>query len=174
MSHCTVDWVNWVVSTLTRKKTRDLHSNRLFAFKRTRTHFRCHALHRLHVWAPVIVPPTHINRALFLMLKVEGCPSGESPVTPRKRLHSAEDARCSSRPPPEGAGSVSISESEEKGGFCRQCQQKVAELKKQAQALAEQSSLKVSQINILSTFRANSKYSVYLHPQNRYYFSILL
>ncbi|XP_070836183.1 kinesin-like protein KIF26A isoform X2 [Chaetodon trifascialis] len=74
--------------------------------------------------------------------KVEGCPSGESPVTPRKRLHSAEDARCSSRPPPEGAGSVSISESEEKGGFCQQCQQKVTELKKQALALADQNSLK--------------------------------
>ncbi|XP_074516407.1 kinesin-like protein KIF26A isoform X2 [Sebastes fasciatus] len=73
---------------------------------------------------------------------VEGCPSGESPVTPRKRLHSAEDARCSSRPPPEGAGSVSISESEEKGGFCLQCQKKVTELKKQALALADQNSLK--------------------------------
>lgn len=77
------------------------------------------------------------------MLKVEGCPSGESPVTPRKRLHSAEDARCSSRPPPEGAGSVPITQSEEKGGFCQQCRRKVAELKKQAQALADQSLLKV-------------------------------
>ncbi|XP_063765322.1 kinesin-like protein KIF26A isoform X1 [Eleginops maclovinus] len=76
------------------------------------------------------------------MLTVEGCPGGESPVTPRKRLHSAEDARCSRRPPPEGAGSVSISESEEKGGFCQQCQQKVTELKKQALALADQNSLK--------------------------------
>nr|XP_046269281.1 kinesin-like protein KIF26A isoform X2 [Scatophagus argus] len=76
------------------------------------------------------------------MFTVEGCPSGESPVTPRKRLHSAEDARCSSRPPPEGAGSVSISESEEKGGFCQQCQKKVTELKKQALALADQNSLK--------------------------------
>ncbi|KAF1374895.1 hypothetical protein PFLUV_G00233800 [Perca fluviatilis] len=73
---------------------------------------------------------------------VDGCPSGESPVTPRKRLQSAEDARCSSRPPPEGAGSVSISESEEKGGFCQQCQKKVTELKKQALALADQNSLK--------------------------------
>nr|XP_020446632.1 kinesin-like protein KIF26A isoform X2 [Monopterus albus] len=74
--------------------------------------------------------------------KVEGCPSAESPVAPRKRLHSAEDARCSSRPAPEGAGSVSISESEEKGGFCQQCQKKVAELKKQALALADKNSLK--------------------------------
>ncbi|XP_056283085.1 kinesin-like protein KIF26A isoform X1 [Pseudoliparis swirei] len=76
------------------------------------------------------------------MFTVEGCPSGESPATPRKRLHSAEDARCSSRPPPEGAGSVSISESEEKGGFCRQCQKKVTELKKQALALADENALK--------------------------------
>ncbi|KAM3595031.1 uncharacterized protein V6R79_017320 [Siganus canaliculatus] len=76
------------------------------------------------------------------MFAVEGCPSGESPVTPRKRLHSAEDARCSSRPPPEGAGSVSISESEAKGGFCQQCQKKVTELKKQALALADQNALK--------------------------------
>ncbi|XP_008281712.1 kinesin-like protein KIF26A [Stegastes partitus] len=76
------------------------------------------------------------------MFTVEGCPSGESPATPRKRLHSAEEARCSSRPPPEGAGSVSITESEEKGGFCQQCQKKVSELKKQALALADQNSLK--------------------------------
>ncbi|XP_069391200.1 kinesin-like protein KIF26A isoform X2 [Paralichthys olivaceus] len=76
------------------------------------------------------------------MFSVEGCPSGESPVTPRKRLHSAEDARCSSRPPPEGAGSVSISESEEKGGFCPQCEKKVSELRRQALALADQNSLK--------------------------------
>ncbi|XP_054894361.1 kinesin-like protein KIF26A isoform X1 [Poeciliopsis prolifica] len=74
--------------------------------------------------------------------KVEGCPSGESVVSPRKRFLSAEEARCSSRPPPEGAGSVSITESEEKGGFCQQCEKKVSELKKQAQTLADHSSLK--------------------------------
>ncbi|KAM6912878.1 kinesin-like protein KIF26A isoform 2-T2 [Xenentodon cancila] len=73
---------------------------------------------------------------------VEGCPGGESPVTPRKRLQSMEEARCSSRPPPEGAGSVSIPESEEKGGFCQQCQKKVSELKKQALALTDQNLLK--------------------------------
>ncbi|KAF3701234.1 Kinesin-like protein KIF26B [Channa argus] len=76
------------------------------------------------------------------MFTVEGCPNGDTPVNTRKRLQSAEDARCSSRPPPEGAGSVSISESEEKGGFCQQCQKKVSELKKQALALADQNSLK--------------------------------
>nr|XP_040055695.1 kinesin-like protein KIF26A isoform X2 [Gasterosteus aculeatus aculeatus] len=74
--------------------------------------------------------------------RVEGCPSGESPVTPRRRLHSAEDARCSSRPPPEGAGSVSIPESEEKGGRCQQCRKRVSELKRQALALADLNSLK--------------------------------
>ncbi|XP_033844268.2 kinesin-like protein KIF26A isoform X2 [Periophthalmus magnuspinnatus] len=78
---------------------------------------------------------------------VEGCPSGMSPasgeVTPRKRLHCAEDARCSSRPAPEGAGSVSISEeSEDKTALCQQCQRKVSELKEQVLALADQNSLK--------------------------------
>uniref|UniRef100_A0A667Y1E7 Kinesin family member 26A n=1 Tax=Myripristis murdjan TaxID=586833 RepID=A0A667Y1E7_9TELE len=87
------------------------------------------------------------------MLKVEGCPSGESPATvdvnPRKRLHSAEDARCSSRPPPEGAGSVPISESEDKGSLCQQCQMKVSELKKQATALADPSSVRHCMIAFL-------------------------
>nr|XP_024654839.1 kinesin-like protein KIF26A [Maylandia zebra] len=80
----------------------------------------------------------HDNR----VFTVEGCPGGDSPATPRKRLHSAEEAQWSSRPPPEGAGSVPISESEEKGGFCQSCQKKVSELKKQALALADQNSLK--------------------------------
>lgn len=96
------------------------------------------------------------------MLKVEGCPGGESPGTPRKRLHSVEDARCSSRPPPEGAGSVSISESEEKGGLCQQCQQKVTELKKQAQALADQNSLKVG-FNFYTHFQASHMFEVRQH-----------
>uniref|UniRef100_A0A8C6SWY0 Kinesin family member 26Ab n=1 Tax=Neogobius melanostomus TaxID=47308 RepID=A0A8C6SWY0_9GOBI len=78
---------------------------------------------------------------------VEGCPGGVSPasgeLTPRKRLHSLEEARCSSRPAPEGAGSVCISEeSEEKTALCPQCQEKVSELKKQAMAMADQNSLK--------------------------------
>uniref|UniRef100_A0A4W5PYW7 Kinesin family member 26A n=1 Tax=Hucho hucho TaxID=62062 RepID=A0A4W5PYW7_9TELE len=70
---------------------------------------------------------------------VEGCPSGESPLpvdlNPRELLHLAKDARCSSRPPPEGAGSVTVSESERrdgKGSFCQQCQMNVTELKRQA------------------------------------------
>ncbi|XP_015206348.2 kinesin-like protein KIF26A isoform X2 [Lepisosteus oculatus] len=82
---------------------------------------------------------------------VEGCPSRETPlsleVNPRKRLQSAEEAKCGSRPPPEGAGSVTVSESgpferREKGNFCKKCQQKVAELKKQALALADAGSFK--------------------------------
>nr|XP_057947254.1 kinesin-like protein KIF26A isoform X2 [Doryrhamphus excisus] len=77
-----------------------------------------------------------------LEISVEGCPTGGSPATPRKRLLSAEDARCSSRPPPEGAGSVSVAETEAKGGFCHNCQKKVSELKKLA--LADQNSLKDS------------------------------
>lgn len=92
----------------------------------------------------------------YAMFKVEGCASGVSAaggeVTSRKRLHSAEDAGCSSRPPPEGAGSVSISEElEEKTTLCQQCQKKVSELKKQALALADQNSLKVSDITQFGT-----------------------
>lgn len=93
----------------------------------------------------LFLKPQKLTKPL-LVPKVEGCPGGESPATPRKRLHSAEEAQCSSRPPPEGAGSVPISESEEKGGFCQSCQKKVSELKKQALALADQNSLKVGVI----------------------------
>ncbi|XP_019720999.1 kinesin-like protein KIF26A isoform X2 [Hippocampus comes] len=74
--------------------------------------------------------------------RLEGCPTGESPVTPRKRLLSAEDERCSNRPAPEGAGSVSLPETEEKGGFCHSCQKKVSELRKLALGLADQTSFK--------------------------------
>ncbi|CAL9687019.1 unnamed protein product [Knipowitschia caucasica] len=65
--------------------------------------------------------------------KVEGCPSvvpmASGDVTPRKRLHSAEEAHCCSRPAPEGAGSIPISEeTEEKAALCQPCQRKVSEL----------------------------------------------
>ncbi|KAK7904729.1 hypothetical protein WMY93_017336 [Mugilogobius chulae] len=78
---------------------------------------------------------------------VEGCPSGvplaSGELNPRKRLLSAEDARCCSRPTPEGAGSISISEeAEEKSALCQQCQRKVSELKEQVRVLADQNSLK--------------------------------
>ncbi|XP_048831159.1 kinesin-like protein KIF26A isoform X1 [Brienomyrus brachyistius] len=83
---------------------------------------------------------------------VDGCPSRESPfsleLSPRKRLPSAEGAQCSRRPPPEGAGAVTVSESGQferrggKGSLCKQCQLKVTELKRQALSLADPGSLK--------------------------------
>ncbi|XP_076834418.1 kinesin-like protein KIF26A isoform X2 [Brachyhypopomus gauderio] len=78
---------------------------------------------------------------------VEGSaePSLKHDSAPRKRLLSAEDARCASRPPPEGAGCASVSESERddvKTHLCKQCQMIVAELKKQALSLIDPASLK--------------------------------
>ncbi|RXN06137.1 60 kDa lysophospholipase-like isoform X4 [Labeo rohita] len=82
---------------------------------------------------------------------VEGCSSGESSLSlelsPRKRL-SAEEERCASRPPPEGAGAVSVSESdrdETKPDLCKQCQMTIAELRRQALALSDPASFKVSE-----------------------------
>ncbi|XP_051723633.1 kinesin-like protein KIF26A isoform X2 [Ctenopharyngodon idella] len=79
---------------------------------------------------------------------VEGCSSGESSLSlelsPRKRL-SAEEEMCASRPPPEGAGAVSVSESdrdETRPDLCKQCQMTVAELRRQALALSDPASLK--------------------------------
>ncbi|MBN3288792.1 KI26A protein, partial [Polyodon spathula] len=83
---------------------------------------------------------------------VEGCSSRETPLSlelgPRKRRQFAEEDQCSSRPPPEGAGSVTVSESsplerrEGKGNLCKKCQLKLAELKRQALALAVPGSFK--------------------------------
>ncbi|XP_026085239.1 kinesin-like protein KIF26A isoform X4 [Carassius auratus] len=80
--------------------------------------------------------------------KVEGCSSGESltslELSPRKRL-SAEEERCASRPPPEGAGAVSVSESdrdETKPDLCKQCQMTIAELRRQALSLSDPASFK--------------------------------
>lgn len=82
---------------------------------------------------------------------MEGCSSGESSLSlelsPRKRL-SAEEEMCASRPPPEGAGAVSVSESdrdETRSDLCKQCQMTVAELRRQALALSDPASLKVSE-----------------------------
>lgn len=81
---------------------------------------------------------------------MEGCSSGESSLSlelsPRKRL-SAEEEMCASRPPPEGAGAVSVSESDrdERSDLCKQCQMTVAELRRQALALSDPASLKVSE-----------------------------
>ncbi|XP_075782579.1 kinesin-like protein KIF26A isoform X2 [Pelodiscus sinensis] len=67
-------------------------------------------------------------------------------LSPRKRLQPAADEdRCGSRPPPEGAGAVSVAELGHferagKGGWCKNCQVKLAEFKKQALKLAAGSS----------------------------------
>uniref|UniRef100_A0A8D0GJJ0 Kinesin family member 26A n=1 Tax=Sphenodon punctatus TaxID=8508 RepID=A0A8D0GJJ0_SPHPU len=64
----------------------------------------------------------------------------------RKKLQfAADEDRCGSRPPPEGAGAVSVAELGHferagKGGWCKNCQVKLAELKKQALKLAASSS----------------------------------
>nr|XP_055028290.1 kinesin-like protein KIF26A isoform X2 [Misgurnus anguillicaudatus] len=84
----------------------------------------------------------------FSRSSVEGSSSGESSFSlelgPRKRL-SVDEERCASRPPPEGAGAVSVSESdrnETKADLCKQCQMTVVELRRQAFALADPTSLK--------------------------------
>uniref|UniRef100_A0A671N1L0 Kinesin motor domain-containing protein n=1 Tax=Sinocyclocheilus anshuiensis TaxID=1608454 RepID=A0A671N1L0_9TELE len=85
---------------------------------------------------------------LLSFIKVEGCSSGESSLSlelsPRKRL-SAEEERCASRPPPEGAGAVSLSESdreETKPDLCKQCQMTIAELRRQVLVLSDPASFK--------------------------------
>ncbi|XP_062974190.1 kinesin-like protein KIF26A [Elgaria multicarinata webbii] len=81
----------------------------------------------------------------------EGSPRREPPpplsleLPPRKRLlqPAAPEDRCGSRPPPEGAGAAAGPGGElghferaAKGGWCRSCQAKLAELKRQALKLA--------------------------------------
>ncbi|XP_074852506.1 kinesin-like protein KIF26A [Carettochelys insculpta] len=67
-------------------------------------------------------------------------------LSPRKRLQpGADEDRCGSRPPPEGAGAVSVAELGHferagKGGWCKNCQAKLAEFKKQALKLAASNS----------------------------------
>ncbi|XP_048062506.1 kinesin-like protein KIF26A isoform X1 [Megalobrama amblycephala] len=75
--------------------------------------------------------------------------SGQSPaLNPRKRLHSAEEVQCGSRPNPEGAGSVSMTElsySENKHGresLCQRCQIIANQLNRQARELAKPGTLK--------------------------------
>ncbi|XP_028839331.1 kinesin-like protein KIF26A isoform X2 [Denticeps clupeoides] len=84
-------------------------------------------------------------RGSGLGVTVEGGPGGEE-LGPRKRLPSLEDAPWDRRPPPEGAGSVSVSELEpgDPGhpDLCKRCHAKVAELKRQALALSDPGSLK--------------------------------
>lgn len=88
---------------------------------------------------------------LLSFKKVEGCSSGESSLSlelsTRRRL-SAEEEMCAGRPAPEGAGAVSVSESdrdETRPDLCKQCQMTVAELRRQALALSDPASLKVSE-----------------------------
>uniref|UniRef100_A0A671NGD5 Kinesin-like protein KIF26A n=1 Tax=Sinocyclocheilus anshuiensis TaxID=1608454 RepID=A0A671NGD5_9TELE len=75
--------------------------------------------------------------------------SVQSPaLNPRKRIHSAEEVQCGSRPNPEGAGSVSVTElsySENKHGresLCQRCQIIAKQLNRQACELAEPGILK--------------------------------
>ncbi|CAM4693560.1 unnamed protein product [Leuciscus chuanchicus] len=69
-------------------------------------------------------------------------------LNPRKRIHSAEEVQCGSRPNPEGAGSVSVTElsySEDKHGresLCQRCQIIANQLNRQARELAEPGTLK--------------------------------
>nr|XP_014349320.1 PREDICTED: kinesin-like protein KIF26A [Latimeria chalumnae] len=82
---------------------------------------------------------------------VEGSPSREQSqpqeLNPRKKLQAGDEVRYGSRPTPEGAGAVPLSETgqyqrEEKGPWCKNCQIKFAELKKQALKLAIPGSFK--------------------------------
>ncbi|XP_029453918.1 kinesin-like protein KIF26A isoform X2 [Rhinatrema bivittatum] len=81
------------------------------------------------------------------LVVAERSPGREAPLalqlSPRKRLQSAEEELCGSRPPPEGAGAGSAAEpghseraASGRGGWCRGCQVKVGELQKQALRLA--------------------------------------
>lgn len=85
---------------------------------------------------------------LLMFSKVDGISSAESSScsssepSPRQR-------RYGSRPQPEGARSVSITETDRDDvtkatDLCKQCQVTVAELKRQALALTEPTSLQVS------------------------------
>ncbi|KAL6477758.1 hypothetical protein MHYP_G00135930 [Metynnis hypsauchen] len=92
--------------------------------------------------------------------KVEGCSSAESSCSPegspKKRRNSAEEERCSPRPPPEGAGSE---REPTKTHLCTHCHIVVSELKRQALALTDSASLKVSlqclEITFLSAWSIN-------------------
>lgn len=99
----------------------------------------------------------HLSSALFSHKVVEvsaSSESGQSPaLNPRKRLHSAEEVQCGSRPNPEGAGSVSMTElsySENKHGresLCQRCQIIANQLNRQARELAKPGTLKVCAFN---------------------------
>ncbi|XP_069772652.1 kinesin-like protein KIF26A isoform X2 [Narcine bancroftii] len=87
----------------------------------------------------------HVLEPAFRSLAVlDGSPSKEAAVPSesglRKRFQAAEEDYCGSRPAPEGAGAVSGTEfcpieKEEKGALCKNCQVKLAELRRQAMKL---------------------------------------
>lgn len=99
----------------------------------------------------------HLSSALFSHKVVEVSASSESvqspALNPRKRLHSAEEVQCGSRPNPEGAGSMSMTElsySENKHGresLCQRCQIIANQLNRQACELAKPGTLKVCAFN---------------------------
>lgn len=98
----------------------------------------------------------YVDVPLFLVLRkvVEGYTGRETPLSsglnPRKRLHSAEEVKCGSRPNPEGAGSVPVPEQSQMESkddplesLCQRCQIIASELNRQAITLADPGSLKV-------------------------------
>ncbi|XP_062904133.1 kinesin-like protein KIF26A [Mobula hypostoma] len=88
---------------------------------------------------------SHSLEPAFRRLPVlDGCPSKGTAVPQesglKKRLQAVEEDHCGNRPAPEGAGAVSGTEScpfekEEKGAWCKNCQAKLAELRRQAMKL---------------------------------------
>lgn len=104
-----------------------------------------------------ILSQFELSSDLLSLKVVEVSASSESvqspALNPRKRLHSAEEVQCGSRPNPEGAGSVSVTElsySENKHGresLCQRCQIIAKQLNRQARELAEPGTLKVCAFN---------------------------
>ncbi|XP_058612761.1 kinesin-like protein KIF26A isoform X2 [Onychostoma macrolepis] len=103
---------------------------------------------RSHYWVQGAGRSPDFRR--FMVVEVSASSeSVQSPaLNPRKRLHSAEEVQCGSRPNPEGAGSVSVTElsySENKHGresLCQRCQIIAKQLNRQARELAEPGTLK--------------------------------
>ncbi|XP_016372165.1 kinesin-like protein KIF26A [Sinocyclocheilus rhinocerous] len=103
---------------------------------------------RSHYWVQGAGRSPDFRR--FTVVEVSGSSeSVQSPaLNPRKRLHSAEEVQCGSRPNPEGAGSVFVTElsySENKHGresLCQRCQIIANQLNRQARELAEPGTLK--------------------------------
>ncbi|XP_027704836.1 kinesin-like protein KIF26A [Vombatus ursinus] len=96
------------------------------------------------VRTPFALPLSHRSLCPASPQVAEGSPCREPlplELSPRKRLPAAppDEDRCGNRPPPEGAGAGAGAGSEPsqfersgRGGWCRHCQTKLAELKRQA------------------------------------------